>query len=159
VGQATEILAMFGLAALLGRFRLKWILAGGLTFALVRYVLFALNTGAGVLTGIALHGLAFTLFFITTPIYLGERVDPAWRGRAQALMTLMSSGVGNLVGYLGTGWWMEACRGAAGGTDWTRFWGGLAIVLAAVLVYFLRAYRGRPKAGLVPAPGTTGRDA
>ena len=57
-------------------------------------------------------------------------------------MALMNSGVGNLLGYLGTGWWFAACARSPI-TQWPRFWGGLAAAVAAVLVFFLMAYRGR----------------
>jgi len=142
LGQVTEIFAMFGLSALLTRWRLKTIFLCGLGFALLRYLLAALNGKAWVLTGASLHGFAFTLFFVTVPIYLNERVDAAWRARAQALFTLMTSGVGNLIGYLGTGWWFATCE-HPDGTRWSIFWGGLAAAVAAVLVYFLIAYHGR----------------
>ena len=149
LGQATEIIAMFSLAGLLANWRLKWIFAGGLAFGLARYGLCALNGKVWVLTGVSLHGSAFTLFFITAQIYLDERVDSAWRARAQALMSLMTSGAGNLIGYLGTGWWFAACE-LPEGTQWPLFWGGLALVVALVLVYFLAAYHGIGS-GLAPA--------
>jgi hypothetical protein len=82
--------------------------------------------------------------FITAQIYLDQRVDASWRARAQALMALMSSGVGNLTGYLGVGWWFVSCAGT-GGTQWPLFWGGLAVTVAVVLIYFLIAYRGRTR--------------
>ena len=44
---------------------------------------------------------------------------------AQALMALMNSGVGNLIGYLGVGWWFAECARPAG-TQWSHFWSGLA---------------------------------
>ncbi|HEU0039938.1 MAG TPA: hypothetical protein VFR76_11765, partial [Verrucomicrobiae bacterium] len=69
-------------------------------------------------------------------------VATAWRARAQALMSLMNGGVGNLIGYLGTGWWFAECSRPAG-PHWPRFWGGLAGVVAGVLIYFLFAYQGR----------------
>jgi MFS family permease len=141
LGQVTEIMAMFALAGLFARWRLKWIFALGLGFGLVRYALCALNGRAWLLAGISLHGCSFTLVFITAQIYLDERVDAAWRARAQALMALMTSGVGNLIGYLGTGWWFGACKGSSG-QHWSLFWGGLAATVAAVLVYFLTAYHG-----------------
>jgi hypothetical protein len=50
--------------------------------------------------------------------------------------------VGNLIGYLGTGWWFDACTQTRR-THWPLFWGGLATTVAAVLVYFLAAYRGK----------------
>jgi MFS family permease len=107
LGQVTEIIAMFSLGGLLLRWRLKWIFACGLAFGVVRFALNALGGKAWVLAGVTLHGFSFTLVFITAQIYLDERVDPAWRARGQALMSLMGSGVGNLLGYLGTGWWFQ----------------------------------------------------
>jgi MFS family permease len=142
LGQVTEIVAMFGLSAVLTRWRLKWIFACGLGFALLRYLLCALDGKAWVLGGISLHGFAFTLFFVTVPIYLNERVDAAWRARAQALFTLMTSGAGSLIGYLGTGWWFAACE-RPDGMHWPLFWIGLAAAVGAVAAYFLVAYHGR----------------
>jgi MFS family permease len=144
LGQVTEIIAMFGLARLLARWRLKWIFVAGLAVGLLRFGLCALNDRKWLLIGLTLHGFSFTLFFITAQIYLNERVDHAWRARAQALMWLMNGGVGNLVGYLGTGLWFKACsRGEA--IRWGMFWGGLALVIGLVLIYFLVAYRGRKR--------------
>jgi hypothetical protein len=142
LGQVTEMLAMFGLGWLLTHWRLKWIFACGLGFALLRYLLCALDGRAWVLTGVSLHGFAFTLFFVTAPIYLNERVDAAWRARAQALMSLMTVGVGNLLGYLGSGAWFNACD-RPGGMRWSLFWGGLAGAVAVVFIYFLATYRGQ----------------
>lgn len=142
LGQVTEIVAMFSLGALLLHWRLKWIFACGLAFGVVRFALCALDTRAGLIAGVVLHGCSFTLVLITSQIYLDQRVDPAWRARGQALMTLMNSGVGNLAGYLGTGWWFVACS-QNGRTRWTLFWAVLAAAVALVLIYFLAIYRGR----------------
>ncbi len=142
LGQITEIIAMFMLGGLLLKWRLKWIFACGLGFGVLRFALSAINGTGWLLAGVVLHGCSFTLVFITAQIYLDQRVDAAWRARAQSLMTLMNSGVGNLIGYLGTGWWFNACARPAG-TQWSLFWGGLATVVVAELVYFLMAYRGK----------------
>src|SRR5436190_3280003 len=75
LGQITEIVAMFSLSVLLANWRLKWIFAAGLVSGLTRYILCALDTKATVLAGVTLHGFAFTLFFVTAPIYLNGRVD------------------------------------------------------------------------------------
>ncbi len=141
LGQVTEIIAMFMLGGLLLKWRLKWIFVCGLGLGVLRYVFCALNTKAWLLAGVVMHGCSFTLVFITAQIYLDQRVDAAWRARAQALMALMSSGVGNLTGYLGVGWWFIGCTGASG-TQWPLFWSGLAAAVAVVLVYFLAAYHG-----------------
>jgi MFS family permease len=98
-----------------------------------------MNDEKFLLLGIALHGASFVLVFITAQIYLDQQIDPAWRARAQALLTLMNGGFGNLIGYLGTGWWFAACT-KSNGTHWPWFWGGLTLVIVAVLGYFLAAF-------------------
>lgn len=142
LGQTTEIVAMFTLGALLTRWRLKWILGLGLGFGLLRYLFCATHETGWLLTGIVLHGVTYTLFFTTAQIYVNERVEAAWRTRAQALLTLMLSGFGNLLGYLGSGWWFSF-NTDTDGTHWPVFWGGLAAMIALVTLYFLGAYRGR----------------
>jgi nucleoside transporter len=141
LGQVTEVIAMFSLGALLVRWRLKWILACGLGFGVLRFALSAMNGKAWVLTGVLLHGCSYTLVTITAQIYLDQRVDAMWRARGQALLTLMNSGVGNLLGYLGTGWWFSTCTHPSG-TQWPLFWGGLAAAVGLVMAYFLATYHG-----------------
>ena len=141
LGQVTEIIAMFSLGTLLLKWRLKWIFACGLGFGVLRFALSAMNGKLWVLAGVLLHGCSFALVLITSQIYLEDRVDATWRARAQALLTLMTSGVGNLLGFLGTGWWFNACTHHAG-TQWSLFWGGLAAAVGAVMAYFLTAYHG-----------------
>jgi MFS family permease len=141
LGQITEIIAMFALARLLTTWRLKWIFVAGLVFGVVRFAICALNAKAWILIGVTLHGCSFTLVFITAQIYVDQRMEPAWRARAQALLTLMVSGAGNLFGYLGTGWWFAVNSGPAG-PQWSIFWAGLAGAVTCVLVYFLIAYHG-----------------
>ena len=152
LGQITEIIAMFMLGGLLLRWRLKWIFTCGLAFGVLRFALCGGNSQAWLLAGVLLHGLSFTLVFITAQIYLDQRVDAAWRARAQALMAVMNGGVGNFLGYLGTGWWFATCARPSG-TSWPLFWGGLAVAVAVVLGYFLIAYHGIG-AGLMRAKET-----
>jgi MFS family permease len=140
LGQLTEIIAMFSLAWLLVNWRLKWIFACGLGFGVARFALSAFDTEPALLLGITLHGASFVLVFITAQIFLDQQIDPAWRTRAQALLTLLNGGIGNLIGYLGTGWWFDACT-THQHTDWRWFWGALSASVAGVLIYFLSAYR------------------
>jgi hypothetical protein len=86
LGQVTEVIAMFSLGALLLRWRVKWILAAGLAFGVLRFALSALNGKAWVLSGVLLHGASYTLVTITVQIYLDQRVASTWRARAQALL-------------------------------------------------------------------------
>lgn len=145
IGQFSEIVAMFCLGSLLVRWRLKWIILAGLFFGFCRFGLCMLNGKAWVLTGVSLHGLTYTLVFVTGQIYLDQRVDHEWRARAQALMSLIHSGIGALIGYLGTGAWFNACTNPEG-TRWPVFWGGITAVTGGVMVYFFAAYHGRADA-------------
>ena len=147
LGQVTEVMSLFALGVLLDRWRLKWILASALAFGVLRFLLCALNQPVWLVAGVLAHGTSFALFFITAQIYLNERVEECWRARAQGLLWLMTYGVGNLAGYLGAGSWFAACA-HGDETEWSRFWAGLALTCAVVMVYFLAAYRGqrrRPK--------------
>lgn len=142
VGQTTEIIALLILSQLMTNVRLKWVFMAGIGFGVVRYVMYAGATEGWIMAGTVLHGFAFTLYFITTQIYLEERIETKWRARAQSLLTLLMSGVGGLAGYLGSGAWYRACT-VDGVVDWPRFWTGEWVVTAAVLVFFAVAYRGR----------------
>jgi MFS family permease len=146
LAQITEVIAMLSLGHLLLNWRLKWIFVCGLGFGVLRFVLSAFDSKAGLLAGIALHGCSFTLVFITAQIYLDQRVDPAWRARAQALMALMNGGLGNLIGYLGVGGWFAVCNQSVE-SHWPMFWLGLASMVVAVLMYFVVTYRG---VGVIP---------
>ena len=142
LGQITEIIGMFTVGAFLLKWRLKWIFALGLAAGVVRFGLSAVDSKYWLLAGVSLHGVSFVYFFITGQIYLEQRVEVAWRARAQALMTLMNNGVGNLIGYLGMGAWFTVC-GRPEGANWTLFWSGVSLTVAVVLVFFWVAY---PKA-------------
>ena len=156
LGQTTEVLCMLTLGAVIMNWRLKWIFACGLGLGVLRFVLSAINGKGWLLAGVTLHGASYTLVYITAQIYLDQRIDPAWRARAQALMSLMNSGVGNLIGYLGVGWWFNFCV-QPGGVGWPFFWGGLAALAGLVTIYFLAAYRGQafhPVSRGIPAAST-----
>jgi nucleoside transporter len=144
LGQVTELFWMFTLGYFLTRFRLKWIFLTGLVFTVLRFVFCALNTKLWLLVGIFLHGASYAPVYATAQIYLDQRVDPSWRARAQALITLANSGFGSLFGYLGVGAWFAFCS-ESGETRWPMFWTGMAVISAAVLVYFLAVYRGRTR--------------
>jgi MFS family permease len=144
IGQMTEIIAMYGLSGLLVRVRLKWIFLTGIGFGAVRFALFALDTKTGLIAGIALHGLCFTLFFITAQLYLEKRIDPQLRARAQALLTLMTAGIGTFAGSIACDFWRRFCQHGTA-TNWPQFWLGMCGSIVCVFVFFATAYRGVKK--------------
>ena len=149
LGQVSEVIAMFALGGLLRRWRMKWIITAGLGFGVLRFATSACNTPFWLLLGVSLHGASFVLVLIVTQIYLEQNVEVVWRARAQALFTLMTSGAGNLIGYLGSGWWFASCT-AHGATNWPLFWGGLSAAAGAAMVYFLLNYREGGGGGVQP---------
>jgi MFS family permease len=157
LAQVTEVIAMFSLGWLLLKWRLKWVVAAGLVFGVLRFVLSGLDTKPSLVLGVTLHGASYVLVFVTAQIYLNQHIDTGWRTRAQALLTLLNSGIGNLIGYLGSGWWFAACT-AGVDTSWPMFWGSLAAMVAAVLGYFLWAFRDRTE-GIAPVKNWAGGDA
>ncbi len=141
LGQVTEVVCLIWLGAVIARFRVKWIFLAAIGFAALRYGLMAEGGLVAVVVGVALHGLVYTLFFVTAQIYLADRIVVGMRARAQALFFLISSGFGYLFGYLVSGWWKAACT-AAGQTDWRWFWGGLGCFYLALGLYFVASYHG-----------------
>jgi MFS family permease len=148
VGQISEVLGMYALAPLLAVLRLRTLFLCGIGAGLLRYLFFAADSLSGLVVGIFLHGLCFTLFFIPAQIYIEQRIEPHLRYRAQALLTLLINGFGNLLGYLGCGW-LYALSKNPGPTRWPLYWGLLAGGVACVGVYFLKTY---PQNGSVSEP-------
>lgn len=144
LGQVAEVGVMFAIGAILSQWRLKWVILTGLFCGVLRYALYAVNAPIPVLTGVCLHGLAYTFTYISAQIYLAKRIDAAWRTRAQALLSMMTGGIGNLIGYLCTGGWLHFCS-IDGQENWSLFWSGLSGLVFCVFVYFSLSYRGREK--------------
>lgn len=142
LGQMSEVMAMFAMAGLLARFRIRHVLLAGLTFSVLRFALCAMGSPATLRTGIFFHGFSYTLFFITSQIYVEKSIDPAWRARAQALFALMTGGIGSLIGYLGSGWWYRQLT-PHDPSGWMHFWIGLTLAAGVAMVFFMGTYRGR----------------
>ena len=104
LGQISEIAAMLVMPLVMIRFRVKTVLMVALTLSTLRYVFYAVSGSTGgiewLIAGIALHGMCYTLYFITGQLFLDRRVEPGMRGQAQGLLSLASNGIGSLVGTL-----------------------------------------------------------
>jgi len=144
LGQVSEVFAMFTLGWILSQIRIKWIIAAGLFFGVLRFLLCSGNTIPTVLAGIFMHGVSLTYVTITAQIYVDQRVNPGWRARAQSLLTVMNSGVGNLTGYFLTSWWYSFCMYHYE-LEWHMFWLGIASFMAGAFIFFVLVYRGLGK--------------
>lgn len=149
MGQWSEIAAMLLMAALMSRFRVKTLLLTALGLSVLRYALFAWSgysgERTGLLTGIALHGLCYTLYFITAQLFLDRRVAPELRGQAQGLLSLVSNGIGSLLGTILVRVWYDRTAADDGG-GWLSYWGWLGASIAVLTLGFAWFYRGVPAA-------------
>jgi len=148
VAQVLEVGSLLLLGSVMTRFRVKTVLSLALGFSVLRY---AMSAWAGVngaigwhIAGIALHGLCFTFYFVTAQVFLDRRVDPALKGRAQGLLSMVSGGLGPLIGALFCGWLRQTCV-TPDGNGWDWFWGILSAMIACCFVIFLMFYRGLGK--------------
>ncbi len=151
VAQALEVLGMLLLGALMTRYRVKTVLLWALGMSVARFGLSAVAGVTGVIAwhiaGVALHGLCYTLYFITAQVFLDRRVEPGMKGQAQGLLAMVSSGIGPLVGTLVCGW-MRDHYVSADGQGWALFWSVLAAMIAGCYAVFAIFYQGRKLRGV-----------
>ncbi len=151
VAQAAEIIAMaFALPIALERFGLRKTLALGAIAWPLRYLVFALAPlgplaimRPAVVGSLTLHGIGFTFFFVASQIFIDRVAPPDIRASAQALLTMLTLGLGNFLGTLLTAWVMArftSGTGAAATTRWTIVFAipcALTVCCAAAYLFFV----------------------
>lgn len=146
IAQWSEIAAMIFLGTLMVKYRLKTLLMWGLGLSALRFAMSGYAGLSGVIwwhtAGVALHGVCYTIYFVTAQVYLDRRVDPSMRGQAQGLLSLMAAGIGPLVGAFFCKWLRAVCVDESG-RGWENFWGVLAVIIAACWLAFGLMYRGK----------------
>ncbi len=148
VGQLTEAVAMVLMGWFLRSWRIKWLLTLALLCGIARYALYAMG-GAGssavfVLVGVAFHGVCWCYFFEAGRVFLQKRVSTDVRAQSQALLSLLTSGIGTLTGVLLVGWIQGRIVDETTGLGWDAYWWILTAMCVACLVGFCAGYRGEP---------------
>lgn len=148
IAQISEVVAMLLVGWVMTHVRVKVVLSWALGLSALRFLMSGYAGASGLIdwhiAGIALHGMCYTFYFITAQVFLDRRVEPGLKGQAQGLLSLVSSGLGPLVGALVCGWLRVHCVGADG-RGWMLFWGILAGMITCCLVIFAFFYRGQGK--------------
>lgn len=151
IGQVFEVAIMLSIGGVMVDWPVKRVILVGLFCGLLRYLFYAFDAPLPLMVGVALHGLAFTFTYISIQIYLARRIATQWRARAQALLSLLVGGVGNLTGYLITGTWLSWCTQDTT-VDWSQYWIGLDLLVLAVLIYFACGYHGQKEPSQTVSP-------
>ncbi len=148
LAQVTEIVAMLLVGSVMTRFRIKTVLLWALGLSVLRFGMSAYAGASGQIqwhiAGIILHGMCYTFYFITAQVFLDRRVDLGLRGQAQGLLTMITGGIGPLIGAIFCG----ALRNryvTEDGRGWDDFWGILAAIIALCFAIFAVFYRGLGK--------------
>jgi len=145
IAQWSEIAGMLLVGMAMTRFRVKTLLLWALGLSAARFGLSAYAGASGVIIwhimGIALHGICYTLYFITAQVFMDRRVERGMKGQAQGLLSLVSSGIGPLVGAVFCGWLRGVCV-TPDGQGWDKFWMVLAGMIFICLAVFALFYRG-----------------
>lgn len=147
IGQISEVGFMLLVPFFLLRFGVKWMLLIGMLAWTLRYGLFATlpESTAMLLFGIALHGVAYDFFFVVGQLYTDRAAPREIRASAQALIGLLTYGVGMLIGNYILGFWGDKIsldgstrEGWAEGA--LQFWGMPAIAALAIAVIFFISF-------------------
>ena len=153
IGQISEIAAMLLMSIVMTRFRVKTVLMFALALSALRYVLYAIagTTGSStwLIGGIALHGLCYTLYFITGQLFLDRRVEPGMRTQAQGLLSLVSNGIGSVIGTLLAVKLHDFTVGAHHG-GWAAYWGiqaGCIALCVPILAIFYQGVAATKRSG------------
>lgn len=132
IAQDAEIFVMFiALPLLLPRLGFRRTLAIGVLAWPVRYIIWAIVAYLGhpvwlVVASLTLHGLCYVFFFTVSQVYVDNVAPPDIRHSAQALLALVTLGLGNYLGTHFTGFiqdlFTERTITAAGQVIQTTHW-------------------------------------
>jgi len=146
LGQFVEIFVMWLLLPVaLKKMGIKWTLVVGVVVMALRYVFFMFGNGDTLMflnyLGVFVHGVIFSFFFVTGYIYADKIAPKGMRAQGQALLMVVTMGVGMLVGNWVNGAILDA------GYGWNVMWTIPAIVsafLALLMIVFFHPPREQP---------------
>ena len=119
----------------------------------VRYLLFAFGNATELVfmyyLGILLHGICYDFFFVTGQIYVDKAAPKAIQASAQGFITLVTYGVGMLIGSWVSGPVVDRYAttvGEAVSHDWTAIWlwpASMAFVIILLFAFFFDGGKAR----------------
>ena len=152
IGQVSEVGFLLALPLFFRTVGIKGVLMLGMLGWAVRYLLFAHGFTAGgpimpvVVIALALHGVCFDFFFVAGQIYVDKRFPPETRNRAQSFLSLVTWGVGSVIGSLiANAVYVAGTSGTGPGNahDWRFIWTAPAALAVVVAIVFALSFRER----------------
>ncbi|HEX4590393.1 MAG TPA: MFS transporter [Gemmataceae bacterium] len=141
LAQPTEILGAILIPWVWLRLGTKWMLCLGLLASAGRFGMYATESMPGVVgLGLPLHGIGFALFYIAAALYVDREAPADLRASAQGLVTLLTLGVGGVIGNWFAGQVVEF-HTAGGVVDWRAVWLVPAAGTLAAAVAFAAFFR------------------
>jgi MFS family permease len=163
LGQMSEVLFMVVMPFFFVRLGIKKMLIVGMLAWAVRYLLFAFGNPSDLVSfyylGILLHGICYDFFFVTGQIYVDNAAPRSIQASAQGFITLITYGVGMLIGSLIAGWVVEGRQVMEAGTivghEWQAIWLVPAAMSFGVLILFALLFNERAVGGKTGAEAAT----
>ena len=159
LGQVSEVVMMLAMPIAFRLINVRGILLLGLAAWALRYVLFAAgNPGAGMwmfYAAILLHGVCYDFFFVAGQLYTDQVAPPQLRSTAQGFITLVTYGIGMLIGSLLSGGILDAFSQTSGAVvtrNWSSFWMSSAGMSGAILLLVLLFFRSHVKVQATAPP-------
>jgi nucleoside transporter len=145
LGQVSEIVFLLLMPLFFVRLGVKKMILVGMIAWAVRYVLFVYGNADELVwmyyLGIILHGVCYDFFFVTGQIYVDNAAPKHLQASAQGLITLLTYGLGMLIGSWASGWYVDLNTMGDGSHDWTTIWWMPAIMAIVVAVLFMQFFQ------------------
>lgn len=137
LAQASEVIFMLMIPFLFVRLGIKKLLLIGMIAWSVRFILFMYGNNdtlvAFLFTGILLHGVCYDFFYVTAQIYMDKKAPQDLRASVQGFFTLLTYGVGWLIGSYLTGLVLQVYQITdASGAVVGHYWQNIMVVPAAI---------------------------
>jgi nucleoside transporter len=151
IGQMVEMIFLIIMPWFFVRLGVKKMLLIGMAAWIARFVCFSagdLESMAFFLyLGFALHGVCFDFYFVTAQLYTDRKADKRIQAQAQGLISLITFGLGWLVGSNLAGWVVGKhvidvdVAGKVVMHDWSTIWLYPAGMAAVIAVLFMLTFR------------------
>ena len=158
LGQMSEVLFMVVMPFFFVRLGIKKMLIVGMLAWAVRYLLFAYGNPSDLVSfyylGILLHGICYDFFFVTGQIYVDNAAPRSIQASAQGFITLVTYGVGMLIGAWVSGPVVDLHARTVGDAvlhDWKAIWLWPAAMAFVVIVLFALLFKEKKTAPEVVA--------